>query len=324
MRAPALGLAAGLALAAVPRPAPACDYFPQFVAGAPVEGALVPTNAQAFARAPFMARTPMHAELYDPRAFAPIPVEVRALGDDIVQLELPPLDPSIEYTARVWMDTVDDAAFDFAFVPGRSPDVDAPPAPTVAWGGHEGPANSCESSGFYLDLEVGRVADPDVLLYEVVEVLPNDELIAVGAALLTDEATPTQHLSAHVGPRPLNDRCFSVRSVDQAGNRSSPDELHCFSAIPIDGGVPSRPDSGVVDSGVVEVDAGSPSDAGQPAADGGAPALGGGALSAGDGGCGCSGHPSSRGPAGGALGLVLGVGLLARRRGRTASREAAT
>jgi len=315
------------AVFALPHPASACDYAAQFVAGLPLGDAPVPTNAQAFAQAPFMGRTQMYAELYDPRAFAPIPVQVRSLGEDIVQLELPPLDPSINYSARVWMDDIDDEFFDFNFVPGRSPDNDVPPAPSVSWGGHEGPQNSCENSGWYIDVQIGRVADPDVVLYEIVEFMPNDAIVPVGAAFLSDEAAPTQFLSAFVGRQPLNDRCFSVRSVDLAGNRSFERDLHCFTATPIDGGVPNFDASTTIDAGQMLPDAGQPApdagqaapDAGQPAADAGQPATNGGGLNTQDAGCGCSSSGSATSASSGGLALfVTAILALGRRpkRGR--------
>lgn len=299
---------------ALPRLSTACDYIAQFVSGTPVGGAIVPTNAQAFAWAPFMGRSPMHAELVDPRGFAPIPVDVRSLGDDVVQLELPPLDPSINYTAQVWMDNVEDASFDFSFVPGRSPDTDPPPSPTAMWNGHQGPANSCESFGFYIDVEIGRVAEDDVLLYEILELLPNDGIVSVGAAFVSDAADVTQYISAFVGNQPLNDRCFYVASVDQAGNRSLSRDLHCFTAVPMDGGVPPPWDAGppidagsMSDAGSVAPDATANPDASQPAVDAGTPALTGEGLNSSKAGCGCQGH---RGAGRGSVGLLFGLGLL--------------
>lgn len=315
-------MAAALAL---PNPAAACSFAPQFVSGLPAGDAPVPTNAQAFALAPFMGRTQMYAELYDPRAFAPIPVDVRSLGADIVQLDLPPLDPSINYTARVWMDDLDDEFFDFSFVPGRSADNEAPPAPAVTWGGHEGPADSCETSGWYIDVQVQRVADPDVILYELVEVMPNDAIVAVGAIFVSDEASPTQIVSAAVGRLPLNDRCFSVRSVDLAGNRSFEQDVHCFTPIPLpidggmpnfDGGVPNFDAGPATDAGEATQDAGEPApDAGQSLPDAGQSAETSGGLNTQDAGCGCSSFGTSGAAAEGTLGFfVIGLGALWRRR----------
>ncbi len=190
-------------------PAQACDYAAQFVQGAPQLSALVPTNAQAYALAPFMGRTPMHAELVDPRGFAPIPVDVASLGEDVVQLKLPPLDPSIQYTARIWMDAFQPEEYlDFEFETGAGPDLELPPDVVNSWQVHEGPANSCENSGWYIDVQVEHPRDADVVLYELIEVLPNDEIIVLGAYLVRQDTPTDLRFSAHVGSYALNDRCF--------------------------------------------------------------------------------------------------------------------
>lgn len=320
MRRLLLPLALGLLSA--PRPAEACDYVAQFVAGLPSAGAVVPANAQAFAWAPFMGNSEMRAVLVDPRALTEIPVDVRSLGEDVVQLDLPPLEPGVAYEARVEMVGLDEAHH-FRFTADRAVDREAPPVPSVFWDAHEGPRNSCENSGFYLDVTIDRV--PGALLYEINELMPNDAVVPVGARFESDEATPTLSLSAYTGQRPLTDRCFFVSAVDQAGNRSDMTNLHCITPVPItDGGLPTMFDAGTALDAGAAPDAGRTPDAGTAAPDAGevpAPDAGeapapSGTLESGNAGCGCT--SSSSGPETAlfaALGLMIG---LTRRRRRSA------
>lgn len=298
-------------------PAQACDYAAQFVRGAPELGTVVPLNGQAFALAPFMGRTPMHAELYDPRAFAPIPVDVVSLGEDVVQLQLPPLEASIQYTARIWMDIVDDEYFDFAFVAAPEEDQGPPPAHEHSWQPRQGPGNSCENPGWYLDVQVANNQATDAVLFEVLELLPNDGIEVVGAHLVGESTPEDLRFSVHVRGGILNDRCFGVVAVDQAGNRSYPPNFRCLTAVPLDGGIP-RIDAGTgtLDAGMSTPDAGtSTPDAGTSAPDAGTPdaeSRSSGGLETADAGCGCT--SGSKPDASVWLFGLLVVGLIRRRK----------
>ena len=309
-----------IVLAALPwafwaRPADACSPpAPGFYNAYPLDGTSLPSNAKIAFYAESIFSPEAHVAQLDAIYLAKMDHE-----DGVLFLDLGELGVRGPITVTA-VDADDESAttLNRSYTVLDAVDTEPPTFSgvqelSVEW--FEESPGACQLGGYLVTASAETATDNwTPVAYYLREVLPNDAARRVGRAFHPENAESI-NIYHHVGDF-TGTKCYVMEAIDVGGNRTitSPRRPTCITIgeVSPDAGIPDVviADAGSMDAGKKDAtvqDAGPKQDTGTK--------TGGGLARRQDGGCGCSAHPSSA--SGSLLGLVLGLGLLLRKRRRS-------